>query len=124
MLQLEGLQSLANNIQDNDNKTNFWVIVRSNLAYEDLDSNHLIIALEAPSDSQIFSSTIAKLSNAGFNVVNVNSMPLGKGIYSYRYLIRFELNSKVSNVFKRVSRLLEAVQQSGGRAVLIGAYKR
>lgn len=119
-----GLQTLATNIQDNDNKTNFWVIVPSNLANEDLDSNHLIIALEAPFGSQIFSSTIAKLSYAGFNVVNVHSTPLGKGIYSYRYLIRFKSNSKVPNVLKRVSILLEAVQQSGGRALLVGAYRR
>ncbi|MEO1376705.1 MAG: prephenate dehydratase domain-containing protein [Cyanobacteria bacterium J06635_10] len=119
-----GLQSFATNIQDNDYKTNFWVIVRSNLASFNPDSNHLIISLEAPSGSQIFSDTIAKLQDIGFNLVNVNSIPLGESIYSYRYLIRLESKSKIPNALEGVSKLLKAVESSDGKVLLLGAYKR
>lgn len=118
-----GLQTLASNIQDKNSKTNFWIIVRSNHAYKVLDPNHLIIAIEAPSGSQILSSTVAELRNTGFNVVNVNSKPFGESIYNYRYLIRFESTRKVSNVFKRLNIILETTQQSDGQVLLIGAYR-
>ena len=116
-----GLQTIASDIQDNDYNTNFWVIVRSNLASFDPNSNHLIISLKAPSGSQIFSDTITKLQDAGFHVVNVNSIPLGESIYSYRYLIRFESKSKT---LKQVTTLLQAMQNSDGKVLLIGAYQR
>lgn len=127
-----GLQTLAQNIQNKNSKTKFWAIVRSGVAYKNPDSNHLIVALEAPKDSQIFSETIALIKDAGFNITNVQSIPVGKSINSntepfskrYRYLIKFKSNSN-SNVLKRVSTLLKKVQElGGGQALLIGAYKR
>ncbi|AFY57006.1 prephenate dehydratase [Rivularia sp. PCC 7116] len=119
-----GLQTIATNIQDNNYETNFWIIARSNLASFDPNSNHLIISIKAPSGSRIFSETIAKLQKAGFYVVNVNSIPLGESIHSYRYLIRFESKSQNFNNLKQVKTLLKAMQNSDGEVILLGAYQR
>ncbi|MEM6752493.1 MAG: prephenate dehydratase domain-containing protein [Cyanobacteria bacterium P01_C01_bin.38] len=119
-----GLQTLATNIQDNNYETNFWVIVRSGSASLNPNSNHLIISLKAASGSRIFSDTISKLQKTGFYVVNVNSVPLGESIHSYRYLIRFESKSQNSNNLKQVKTLLKAMRNSNVQILLLGAYQR
>lgn len=119
-----GLQQMATNIQDNNYETNFWVIVRSDSASLHPNSNHLIISLKAPFGSRVFSETIAKLQKTGFYVVNVNSIPLGESIHSYRYLIRFESKSQNSNNLKQVKTLLKAMLNSDVQILLLGAYQR
>ncbi|MEO1432593.1 MAG: hypothetical protein AAFS12_03415 [Cyanobacteria bacterium J06632_19] len=96
--------------------------MRSGYASFNPNSNHLIISLKAPSGSRIFSETIAKLQKTGFYLVNVNSIPLGENIHSYRYLIRFESKSQNSNNLKQVKTLLKAMRNSD--VLLIGAYQR
>ncbi len=118
-----GLVTLADNIQDNDYQTNFWVVVSTSKASFDVNPNHLIIALDVPSGSQAFSSTVQRMQDAGFYVVNVNSTPFGN-LYSYRYLIRLKSNSKLQSALQRVNTVLKAVQRSGASALLIGAYRR
>ncbi|MUG96718.1 prephenate dehydratase [Scytonema sp. UIC 10036] len=119
-----GLETLANNIQDNDYKTNFWIIVKTTQATFTTNPNHLIIALLAPSGSRIFSRIVAELRDTGFHVVNVNSTPLDGNIHSYCYLIRVKSDSNIPNALKQVNAVLKAAQREGGQALLIGAYRR
>jgi prephenate dehydratase len=85
---LYGLEILERAIQENpQNATSFWAIARVEDAPTPSSADRLVILVEAPAGSPALSRIIAKLQEAGFTVVFINSTPLPGKLYGFRYLI-------------------------------------
>jgi len=85
---LYGLEILERAIQENpQNATSFWAIVRAPDAPALSAADRLVIRMDAPAGSPALSATVAKLHDAGFAVIFVNSTPLPGKLYGFRYLI-------------------------------------
>lgn len=104
---LYGLEILERAIQENpQNATSFWVIVRTQDAPAPISADRLVIRMEAPAGSAALSRTIAKLHDAGFVVVFINSTPLPGRLYGYRYLISLAAAKPVAE--QRVTSALDS----------------
>lgn len=111
---LYGLEILERAIQENpENATSFWAITRSEDSPMPNSANRLVILLEAPEGSPVLSRTIARLHEAGFAVVFINSAPLAGKLYGFRYLISLAAAKAVAE--RRVASALagEAVLRLG-----------
>jgi prephenate dehydratase len=85
---LYGLEILERAIQENpQNATSFWAITRAPDAPAPSSADRLVIRIEAQTGSSELSETIARLHEAGFAVVFINSTPLPGKLYGFRYLI-------------------------------------
>jgi prephenate dehydratase len=85
---LYGLEILDRDIQENpDNATSFWAIARVEDAPALSAADRLVLRVETASGSPALSRMIARLHEAGFAVVFINSAPLAGKLYGFRYVI-------------------------------------
>jgi prephenate dehydratase len=94
---LYNLEILERAIQENpENATSFWAIARAPEAPAPGLADRLVIRMDVPAGSPALSMTIAKLQEAGFAVVFINSTPLPGKLYGFRYLISFAADKPVA----------------------------
>jgi len=109
---LYGLDVIESAIQaDPHNATSFWILAKPESARVGESGTRLVLLLEAPSGSSIFSETMARLADAGLAVVIVNSTPLPGALYGFRYLVSLVSERPIPT--ERLSTALEPATRAG-----------
>lgn len=117
------LETLAEGIQDDrHNATSFWAIAKAEGAALPAAANRIVVKLEAPPGSSLFSATVAAMAGAGFAVVNVNAAPLGGPIHGYRYVVMFDAGE--ARPLAAAEAALAVAAKAPGKALLLGAWRR
>jgi prephenate dehydratase len=121
---LFGLTLLAERIQDNkDNRTSFWVIEKAQTKLAEEHPDRVVINLDAPAGSRVFSTVVAGALRVGFSVLHVNSAPLPGKLFGYRYTITLAAERPVL-LLRVTDNLARDVRAGGdGKGMVIGAWR-
>lgn len=115
--ELYGLDILEEGINDNHRNSTRFIIVSSQKKYVK-DAGKVSICFEIPHESGSLYKSLSHFIYNGINLCNIESRPIRKKNWEYRFFVDFEGNLEED----RVKNALSSLQQETNNLVILGNY--